>query len=310
MKNTEPLVSIIIITYNSSKYVIETLESAKNQTYKNIELIISDDCSTDNTIKICEDWLKKNKYRFIRTNIITTEKNTGIPANCNRGLKDAKGKWIKYIAGDDFLINNAIELYLNYIKLNDNVKFLHANIKVFGNNLSKDNQLKYSDSVKYLFNQDGISAQKQFQILLRINPVFAPTTFIKRSLFLKYGSFEEKFKLWEDRPMWLKFTKNGVKLHYMDIITVNYRKSEDSIQVKKDITKIYSEFSILIDGYMMDYKNYLGFFERNLKFLEYKRKFYLNKFGLNNKAFFPRVINSVSGYYSTRHIAFINRKYR
>ena len=82
-----PLVSIIVITYNSSKYVLETLESAKAQTYQNIELIISDDGSQDETVELCEKWLAENKDRFIDSQIITVEKNTGIPANCNRGVK-------------------------------------------------------------------------------------------------------------------------------------------------------------------------------------------------------------------------------
>lgn len=56
MKN--PLVSVIVITYNSSKYVLETLNSVAAQTYDNIELIISDDCSVDNTVEICRNWLK------------------------------------------------------------------------------------------------------------------------------------------------------------------------------------------------------------------------------------------------------------
>ncbi len=56
-----PLVSIIVITYNSSKYVLETLESAKAQTYQNIELIVSDDGSTDNTIEICKIWIEKTR---------------------------------------------------------------------------------------------------------------------------------------------------------------------------------------------------------------------------------------------------------
>ena len=60
-KNNNPLVSIIVITYNSAKFVLETLESAKAQTYQNIELIISDDGSTDNTVQICREWLKNNE---------------------------------------------------------------------------------------------------------------------------------------------------------------------------------------------------------------------------------------------------------
>src|SRR5690606_22852216 len=95
-----PLVSIIVITYNSSKYVLETLESARAQTYQNIELIISDDGSKDATVQICRDWLKENSDRFVHSQLLTVEHNTGIPANCNRGVKASKGEWIKLIAGD------------------------------------------------------------------------------------------------------------------------------------------------------------------------------------------------------------------
>lgn len=87
----QPLFSIIIITYNSSKYVLETLESAKKQTYQNIELVVSDDCSGDDTIKLCAQWIEDNKHRFIRATLVFSQENTGIAANCNRGLKTAKG---------------------------------------------------------------------------------------------------------------------------------------------------------------------------------------------------------------------------
>ncbi len=87
-KNTEQLlVSIIVVTYNSSKYILETLESAKAQTYQNIELIVSDDCSTDNTVSICDRWLHENDFFFFRTKLITTTQNTGVAPNCNRGLR-------------------------------------------------------------------------------------------------------------------------------------------------------------------------------------------------------------------------------
>ena len=55
------LVSISVITYNSSKYILDTLDSVKAQTYPNLELVISDDCSTDNTIDLCKDWVKRTK---------------------------------------------------------------------------------------------------------------------------------------------------------------------------------------------------------------------------------------------------------
>lgn len=101
MKTKEnSLVSVVLITYNSSKYVLDTLESVKNQTWDNIELIISDDGSTDNTTAICSNWLSENQNRFYNALLITVDENTGIPSNCNRGLRATKGEWLKTISGD------------------------------------------------------------------------------------------------------------------------------------------------------------------------------------------------------------------
>ncbi len=112
------LVSIAVIIYNSSKYVVEMLESVKAQTYANIELIISDDHSTDDTVNVCQQWIEKNKEKFIRTDLITTPENKGVSANCtncNRGIKAAQGEWIKFIAGDDILLPECIEDNMNLL---------------------------------------------------------------------------------------------------------------------------------------------------------------------------------------------------
>ena len=80
-----PLVSIIIVTYNSANFVLETLESTKKQSYPNIELIVTDDCSSDKTIEICKEWMEKNKTFFIGTSLLIAEKNTGISGRYDRG---------------------------------------------------------------------------------------------------------------------------------------------------------------------------------------------------------------------------------
>ena len=67
MNESQPVVTVSVSTYNSSKYVVETLESIKAQTWKNIILQISDDCSTDNTIELCRNWIEQNKERFVET---------------------------------------------------------------------------------------------------------------------------------------------------------------------------------------------------------------------------------------------------
>jgi len=101
MNNENPLVPVIISTYNSSRFAIETSESVKSQTYRNLELLIPEDCSTDNTVKNCENWIALNDRQFIDTRIMTSKINTGILGNANRGLMNVKGTWLKFIAADD-----------------------------------------------------------------------------------------------------------------------------------------------------------------------------------------------------------------
>jgi|26BtaG_2_1085354.scaffolds.fasta_scaffold00481_4 alpha-1,3-rhamnosyltransferase len=304
--NSNPLVSIVVITYNSSKYVLETLESAKAQTYQNIELIVTDDGSTDRTIEICEKWLAENKDRFVRTELITIEKNTGIPANCNRGVKASQGEWVKLIAGDDVLVYDLLEKYIAYTLTNSETKFIHSNVERLIKN--KPNELENKN--KYYFNQPNTTSQEQFEILLRINPIYAATTFIHKDIFINHGYFDEKFKLWEDRPMWLKLTKNGVKLDFLNITSVRYRVSLDSVQSKRIKTNIHSEFQIIRDGYMMSFNEYLPFLERTIKKYDYNRIYFLNKMGLNKIAVIPRFINFLTGILVRNYIEKINEKYK
>ena len=111
-----PLVTVAVMTYNSARYVIETLESVKAQTYPNIALIVSDDASQDNTIELVREWISQtsNKERFKGFELLTVPVNKGIPASCNRVLAAAESDWVKFIAGDDILLPNYID---------DNIKF-------------------------------------------------------------------------------------------------------------------------------------------------------------------------------------------
>ena len=125
-----PLVSVGVLTYNSSKTVLETLESIKAQTYQNIELIISDDASKDNTVEICKEWVEKNKDRFVRCEILTVPENTGIPANVNRRIAASRGEWSKGIAADDALLPDCIENFINYVKEHPEAEIIFAKAKI------------------------------------------------------------------------------------------------------------------------------------------------------------------------------------
>lgn len=241
-KPEQHLVSIIVITYNSSKYVVETLESAYNQTYDNIELIVTDDCSTDNTVELVESWIDNHKHRFLRGKIITTPVNTGIPANCNRGAKSANGEWIKFIAGDDILLKDCIRLNLEFLKKTDNAKFVFSKLNILKNNTLTDT---FNYNRKFL----SLNSQQQLRLLLFSNTINAITEFINKETLASLNFFDEQYFGLEDYPLWVKATNSGYKLYGFDEVTCIYRLHETNFSLSesriferklhKDLIKFY-----------------------------------------------------------------------
>ncbi len=235
MTKENPLVSIIVITYNSAKYILETLESAKAQTYQNIELIVSDDCSTDNTVELSRKWIEHNKERFIRTESSTVKRNTGIAPNSNRGLFKATGEWVKFIAGDDILLNTCIEKNIMFAIENPTANIIFSGIILFGNDKPFGNKgLGYFKNDIFHYN-----VKQQFQFLvMKSNCIPAASGFLKRKIIMELGAFDERIRLLEDYPMWIKATKNGYQLYYFDNYTVKYRLHDNSIS-QSNLSKSY-----------------------------------------------------------------------
>lgn len=231
----EDLVSVIVITYNSELYVNETLDSIYRQSYKNIELIISDDCSQDNTLNVCQSWIKEHQHRFINIRILGIEKNTGIPANINRGIRSAIGEWIKIIAGDDVLCNNCIMDNMNYVNLHPEISFLFSNaikINEQGHIIKENIQVSID-----IWNK---SVEEQYCYLIsRGSFASAPTSFIKKDALIKIGLFDETIRLCEDYPMWINATKNNFKLFLLTKETVRYRVYSKSVCGSQRNTNFY-----------------------------------------------------------------------
>ncbi|MGL5459946.1 MAG: glycosyltransferase family 2 protein [Cetobacterium sp.] len=261
------LVSVVVLTYNSEKTIIETLESIKNQTYRNIELIITDDCSNDKTIKICEKWTNENELNFKEIKIIKNSFNTGVSANMNRGIKVARGKWIKLIAGDDILLEKCIEINLNCVMKNPEIKVLFSKMKYFKVETDEKKFLKMN-LLKHQEKFYNLSPNKQYEYLLKRSFNMAPTSFIQREVLKKHNYADENFKMIEDLPLWLKFTKNGEKLSYISKETVLYRVG-NSITRNKEILINESFLKILEEVY--DKLIYEELWKRN-KFFYFERK--------------------------------------
>lgn len=109
------LVSIITPTYNCGKFISETIESVLSQTYKNWELIISDDCSTDNTEEIIKPYLERDS----RIKYICNEHNSGAAITRNAAIRKANGKWIAFLDSDDLWLPEKLERQLKFMAENN-----------------------------------------------------------------------------------------------------------------------------------------------------------------------------------------------
>ncbi len=227
-KTNTPLVSIVVITYNSVSYILETLESVKDQTWENIELIISDDGSTDQTIEVCSEWLHKNRGRFHHTQLITVAQNTGIPANCNRGLRATRGEWLKTISGDDVLLSSCISDNMEYVRENKDAYFIVSDV----HEIDEKGELirDQVDNEGLQFIAKITSARKQLKAYTRW-PAFlnTPTFFSRRIVLEKVGYCDENFMIYEDMTMVIRIMENDFKLYYMNQPTVAYRVHRNAV---------------------------------------------------------------------------------
>jgi alpha-1,3-rhamnosyltransferase len=290
----KPLVSIIVVTYNSAKYVIETLESIKSQTYQNIELIVTDDGSTDNTVEVCHEWVLNNTKRFASVEIITSPKNTGIPSNCNRGIFPSRGEWLKCIAGDDALSEDCIESNLNHVLNHNEISILQTDCDIYLENFNEECFIKTTTLGLSQFYSPNISALKQYNMLLEKNHVLAPAIFFKKDLVTKYDGFDEDFMLFEDLPFWLRLTKSGVQIHYLNHKTVKYRSRQMSVRLQNK-PHFHKKYIVELIKFSRKYeKKDRGYFS----YLRYQIKLYylllLNTIGLNNRSFLSKVLFGIS----------------
>ena len=214
-----PLITVGVIAYNSSEYILDLLESIKAQSYQNVELIVSDDKSTDNTVAICEEWISKNKDRFVRAEVIVPEHNTGTAGNYNRALFAAKGEWMKFIDGDDLLFPNCLEDNVEYVTKHPEAKVVFSDILYFEDAKNPSNKHFVSEEEKRFFEKD---VEEQFKVVLRKNHIPPSSSFMSVAI-LKANPYQEEYGIMEDSPKWIDLTRKGYKFYYFDKVTTGYR---------------------------------------------------------------------------------------
>ena len=206
----EPLVSVIIPAYNAEKIVGYTLDTVINQTYKNLEIIIVNDCSKDKTLDVLNEYAKKDK----RIKVMSNEKNSGVAETRNNALKVATGEYIAFVDADDLWNLEKIEKQLNFM-------------------LENDYKLTYT-SVQFIDDEGNLTGQKfivpeevTFNKLLKQNVITLSSAMISKEV-LGDRIFHDDH-LHEDFIMWLEILRDSTdKAYGIKEILVDYRLTSGS----------------------------------------------------------------------------------
>lgn len=220
----EPLVSIIVPCYRHERYVEDCISSLIAQTYRNIEVIICDDCSPDASYELLIKHESELRHRFDRVEILKNDVNQGVVKNLNRMLGLVNGKYIKGIASDDMLIPDCIENLVKYYEGEGrDCDFIFSN----GYKIPENSSFGCIGSQKLIYDATPESGEELTGKICADNYIAAPTVMIKRDTFGKYGLYDETLPF-EDYEFWLRVAKDG-KIGYLDKPTVLYRNSDSSL---------------------------------------------------------------------------------
>lgn len=221
-----PLVTIVALCYNHSRYVIETLNSIAGQIYPNTELIIVDDASKDDSMLQIENWITENN---IKCQFIRHKENRGICRSLNETLELAKGKYFKVIACDDVLLPQFVSTMVERFEcLPDEYALLYSDVQTIDEHSQVFGSTPFTE--RNWNTEEKIPSGKLFDLLAGWCFIPAPGTFI-RTCVLRAIRFDESLLI-EDWDMWLQIAKRyKIKGFYESM--VYYRIHRDSMYQQK-----------------------------------------------------------------------------
>lgn len=183
-----PRVSVVIPTYNRGRFIKNAIMSVLAQTYKDYEIIVVDDGSTDDTWKIVKKFGDKVRYIY--------QKNRGPSAARNTGIKHANGKYIAFLDSDDRFLPKKLEKQMNFIKKNPNCRYLYT---WYYNVNSKGKRTKLRKSMVFKKRE-----YLQYALYIRKFMIRTSTLLVEKKVFEKTGLFNEKYWFSQDWDMWLR----------------------------------------------------------------------------------------------------------
>jgi teichuronic acid biosynthesis glycosyltransferase TuaG len=191
-----PRISIIVPAYNAELFLAETLASVQRQTYREFEVIVVDDGSTDRTSEIARQFVEKDaRFTLLR------QPNAGTAAACNKGLKQARGKWIAFLEADDVWLPEKLTAQLDLLEQEPRANLLFTDYFTWDG--QKDFGRRYSDPDKF---PDGDAGRR----LIFFDLFGTSTVMIKRETLNAIGLFDVEVPVGQDWDLWLRIAERGL----------------------------------------------------------------------------------------------------
>lgn len=201
-------VSVIVPTFNRAHFLTETIDSILSQTFKNFELIVVDNCSTDNTREVI------HSYNDERLKYYTNPNNGIIAVNRNYGIRKSLGEYIAFCDDDDLWLPKKLERQLQEFEKDDQIGLVCSNLINFNENGKQWEQHRYQSGSSYI----------TFEALFRNNTVLCSSVLLKRLVISDVGMMDESPELFraEDYELWLRIARK-YRIKYVHLPLVKYR---------------------------------------------------------------------------------------
>ena len=220
-------VSIVLVTHKGTEYIREAVDSCLNQTYKNIELIIVDDASADNTQEIIKSYSDK------RIKYLLNETNLGLANSLNRGFSCANGDYLTWTSYDNVYLRNAIEVMIEELEKHKNIDFVYTNFYRV-------------DEKGNIFEKTKVRSIKDLDIADYIGYCFL----YRRKIYEELGGYNPSFNLGEDYEYWLRVRRKfRMKRINKYLYCARYHKGCLRARYPEEIQKVMKEVR---DKYIVD----------------------------------------------------------
>jgi glycosyltransferase involved in cell wall biosynthesis len=234
-KSNQPKVSIHIIAFNQKDYIAEAIESAVGQDYENLEVVVSDDASTDGTADIIAAYQLRYPNRLVA---LLNKNNVGITANSNRGLRACTGKYIAFQGGDDVLLPGKITAQVKWFEKDEKRVLCGHQVEVFYEDGSRSPHLLTKRMA------EGAGSDQ----VIRHGWAYAATATMVRAEKIPPHGFDEALAAVSDYMMWIEVLAHGGIYGYVNGTYARYRRhsanvSNSHLIMLRDIERTLMLFS-------------------------------------------------------------------